>query len=142
MPTPQDDLNIALVRAARAHRTATGALLAKLGLHPGQDALLAALWAEDGQTQSQLATTLHVEPPTVTKMLQRMEASGLVARKADKKDARAVRVRLTAKGKRLQPKVEAVIADLTARATEGISERNVATLRKALEQIAANLDPS
>jgi MarR family transcriptional regulator, organic hydroperoxide resistance regulator len=139
MASRRDDLDSALVRAARAHRTATGRRLSALGLHPGQDALLRLLWAEDGQRQTQLADALQVEPPTVTKMLQRMEVAGLVTRKGDKADGRVSLVKLTAKGKRLQPKVEAATADVTKEATRGVTAKDAAALVATLDKIAANL---
>ncbi len=80
-----------------------------------------------------------MEPPTVTKMLQRMEASGLVSRRGDKTDGRVSVVKLTAKGKRLQAKVEAVASEVTREATRGISAKEVAALAGALDKMAANL---
>lgn len=139
MAPRRDELDSALIRAARAHRTAMGRQLAALGLHPGQDALLRLLWVEDDQRQAQLAESLQVEPPTVTKMLQRMEAAGLVTRRGDKTDGRVSRVKLTAKGKRLQPKVEAAIADVGRQATRGIPAKDAAVITAALTKIATNL---
>lgn len=119
-----------------------GRRLAALGLHPGQDALLRLLWAEDGQRQTRLAEGLQVEPPTVTKMLQRMEAAGLVTRKVDKTDGRVSLVKLTAKGKRLQPKVEAATTEVIRAATRGISAKEAATLADTLDKVTANLSAS
>ncbi len=116
-----------------------GRRLTELGLHPGQDALLRLLWAEDGQRQTQLADALQVEPPTVTKMLQRMEATGLVTRKGDRSDGRVSVVKLTAKGKRLQPKVEAAIAEVGKHATRGIPAKDVTALVAALTKMSTNL---
>ena len=77
------DLNVKLMRVARAHRTMAASLLSQVGLHPGQEALLMELWDHDGRTQADLAESLGVEPPTVTKMLQRMENADLVDRRPD-----------------------------------------------------------
>jgi DNA-binding MarR family transcriptional regulator len=133
------ELNGKLMRVARAHRTMAASLLAQVGLHPGQEALLMELWERDGRTQADLATSLGVEPPTVTKMLQRMEASGLVSRRPDAVDRRAIRVHLTAKGRRLEPKVDKLWADLEARTVAGLSDRQQATLRSLLATLEDNL---
>jgi DNA-binding MarR family transcriptional regulator len=133
------DLNDALVRAARAHRTAAGSLLSGLGLHPGQDSLLAALYDEDGRTQADLAQALGVEPPTVTKMLQRMEAAGLVERAGDPNDRRALRVYLTARAKRLRPRLDKALRQLDRQASAGLSARQQSQLVAMLGQIADNL---
>lgn len=133
------DLNNALVRAARAHRTAAGSLLSAVGLHPGQEALLAALYESDGRTQADLAQTLGVEPPTVTKMLQRMEAGGLVERTGDPGDRRALRVHLTARGKRLRPRLDKALRQLDEQAFAGLSDRQQTQLAAMLTQVAENL---
>ena len=44
-----------------------------MGLHHGQPRLLWILWEKEGPTHTELATKLHVQPATITKMVQRME---------------------------------------------------------------------
>lgn len=127
------------MRVARAHRTLAASLLSQVGLHPGQEALLMELWDHDGRTQADLAASLGVEPPTVTKMLQRMEQGGLVDRRPDPTDRRAIRVHLSAKGKRLKGKVDALWVELQERTVAGLSERQQATLRSLLTSLEANL---
>lgn len=139
-PKTTVDPSHALVRAARAHRTAAASPLAELGLHPGQDALLAALYDEDGRTQADLAQALGVEPPTVTKMLQRMEAGGLVERAGDERDRRALRVYLTARAKRLRPRLDKVRRQLDRQAFAGLSARQQGQLASMLGQVADNLE--
>jgi DNA-binding MarR family transcriptional regulator len=133
------EINSALVRAARAHRVAAAQLLGEVGLHPGQEALLMELWQDDGRTQAELAEALAVEPPTITKMLQRMEAAGLVQRKPHPDDRRAQRVFLTARGKRLQQKVDRLWSQLATRAVSGMSDRQQASFKSMLGTVTANL---
>jgi DNA-binding MarR family transcriptional regulator len=133
------EINTALVRAARAHRVAAAQLLAEVGLHPGQEALLMELWQGDGRTQAELAEALAVEPPTITKMLQRMESAGLVQRRPHPEDRRAQLVFLTARGKRLQQKVDRLWAQLASRAVAGMSDRQQSTLRSMLGTVTENL---
>lgn len=127
------------MRVARAHRTLAASLLTQVGLHPGQEALLMELWDEDGRTQANLAAALGVEPPTVTKMLQRMEASGLVDRRPDATDRRAIRVHLTPKGRKLKTKVDKLWTELQRRTVDGLSDRQQASLRSLLNSLEANL---
>jgi len=137
--TQPGDLNVKLMRVARAHRTYAASLLSQVGLHPGQEALLMELWREDGRTQANLAESLGVEPPTVTKMLQRMEAADLVSRRPDTSDRRAIRVHLTPKGRRLRGRVEKLWVELEAETVAGLSDRQLATLRNLLNAMEANL---
>jgi DNA-binding MarR family transcriptional regulator len=133
------ELNVRLMRVARAHRTLAASLLSQVGLHPGQEALLMELWEEDGRTQANLAEALGVEPPTVTKMLQRMENADLVDRRPDKTDRRAIRVHLTPKGRRLKTKVDKLWTELEARTIEGLSDRQQSSLRSLLGALENNL---
>jgi MarR family transcriptional regulator, organic hydroperoxide resistance regulator len=133
------ELNVKLMRVARAHRTMAASLLSEVGLHPGQEALLMELWDQDGRTQANLAAALGVEPPTVTKMLQRMENAGLVDRRPDKNDRRAIRVHLTPKGRRLKSKVDKLWVELQDRTVEGLSDRQQSSLRSLLNSLETNL---
>ncbi|HUQ41831.1 MAG TPA: MarR family transcriptional regulator, partial [Candidatus Limnocylindrales bacterium] len=63
-----------------------------------------------------LAAAEQVRPPTMSKLVQHMEQAGLVRRDGDTKDARVVRVEMTAKGRRLLAKGrEMRIADVERR---------------------------
>ncbi len=95
-------LGEAVQQVARAQRTRLAELLAPHGLHPGQDALLLVLCAEPGLRQAELARRLAVEPPTVTRMVQRLEKAGVVERRADPHDARLSRVYPTARARMLE----------------------------------------
>ena len=107
-PCSSDSLNYLFIQVAKAHRTRTHELLSTVGLHVGQEMILVSLRMEDGQTLSQLAERLEVQPPTITKMVQRMEVSGIIKREASQEDNRVSHVFLTNKGKNLQAKIEKV----------------------------------
>jgi len=77
-------------------------MLAVVGLHVGQAMVLIEFWQPDGLRGGELACRLGVEPPTVTKMLRRLEDLGLLERRPDPADARSFRVYLTEKGRALE----------------------------------------
>ncbi len=97
------------------------------------------LWQDDGRTQASLAGALGVEPPTVTKMLQRMENAGLVDRQGDPIDRRAIRVGLTPKGRRLKGRVDKLWVELESRTFGELSDRQQSNLRSLLNSLEANL---
>ncbi|MFC4014738.1 MarR family winged helix-turn-helix transcriptional regulator [Nonomuraea purpurea] len=103
-----ETLTYALIKVMKAHRNQMAAALVPLGLHSGQELLLNQLWREDGLCQGELITRLGVEPPTVTKTLQRLERAGLVYRARDPERPRVGRVYLTEAGKALREPVEAI----------------------------------
>jgi hypothetical protein len=57
------------MRAATHDRARAAALLAPLGLHPGQEVLLLELARTGPKIQAQLSVTLGCEPPSVTLMV-------------------------------------------------------------------------
>jgi len=140
MPPLPDDLTAVLSRAARAQRGLSAGLLAPLGLHPGQDELLRLLWRQDGLVQSRIVEALGVEAPTVTKMVHRLEVAGFVQRRVAPSDRRATQVWLTPAGRQLRTSVQRLRRRVEQRMTEGLTDRQVASLRALLEQVVVNLD--
>src|SRR6266568_6916384 len=135
----QDYIGFQLLQVHKAHRSRADAALNKLGLHTGQEMLLLQLWIEEGIPQSQLAACMEVEPPTATKMLQRMERAGLIERRPDPEDARVSLVYLTERGRALEQPVLEVWKQLEAQTVAGLSATEQALLRRLLMQVAANL---
>jgi DNA-binding MarR family transcriptional regulator len=135
----QDYLGYQLLQVHKAHRARAEAALNKLGLHAGQEMLLFRLWIEEGIPQSQLAASMGVEPPTATKMLQRMEHTGLIERRPDPEDARISRVYLTERGRALEQSVLEVWKQLEAQTVVGLSATEQALLHRLLMQVSANL---
>lgn len=134
-----DSTSFVLLQVAKAHRGLVAQGLSGLGLHVGQELVLAQLWREDGLRQSELAERLAVEPPTVTKVVRGLERAGLVARQRDAEDARAVRVGLTPQGRALRQPVEEVwlAAERATLRRLDPSERDL--LRRSLRLILADL---
>lgn len=129
----QSRLGTALHLLARAHRARLAALLAPHGVHPGQDLLLLAVWGEPGLRQAALAARLGVEPPTVTRMVQRLERSGLVERRRDPHDARLLRIHPTPRSRLLEATVRRAWSDVDARLLEALGEGDAERLRKLLD---------
>lgn len=136
----EETTGFALARACRAHRVSVGAALAPLGLHVGQEMFLLELWREDGLKVGDLAARLRVEPPTVTRMLRRLENCGLVERRKDPDDARGIRVYLTEKGRALEGPVTGCWEEVEARTFGGMSDEEKRALRGLLARIRENLD--
>src|SRR3546814_3868506 len=63
--------------------------------------VLLTLWTEDGQSVGEIGERLMLESSTLTPMLKRLEAAGLIRRARNPDDERQVRIRLTPKGRRL-----------------------------------------
>ena len=72
--------------------------LARLGLTYPQFLVMATLWHEDGMTVGSLCESLALDTSTLTPLLKRLEAMGLLARRRSAQDERRVIVSLTAEG--------------------------------------------
>ncbi|AXO15683.1 MarR family winged helix-turn-helix transcriptional regulator [Thalassospira indica] len=83
-------------------------LLDNLGLTYPQYLVMVTLWQEDNQSVRSIGSKLYLESSTLTPLLKRLEANGLVSRKRDPEDERSVRVSLTDAGKDLRNKAEEV----------------------------------
>lgn len=132
--------NRALVKAAKGYRALQSAKLADLGLHPGQDVLL--WWVAQqpaGATVSGLAEKLGVEPPTVTRSLDRLEEGEYFTRERNASDKRTVVVRPTRKGRAIVSRIEKVWEELATAATSGLSDRERRNLVALLERVRENL---
>ncbi len=130
-----------LAKVCRAHRGKVGQLLGEVGLHVGQEMVLIELWKEDGLRGGELAARLGVEPPTVTKMLRRLERCGHVGRRQDSEDARSFRVYLTEQGRSLEEPVVRCWETVEAKALAGMSAEERRTLHGLLSRVRTNLDP-
>ncbi|GGY56702.1 MarR family winged helix-turn-helix transcriptional regulator [Streptomyces omiyaensis] len=132
-------VGMTLARAARAHRIAMGRRLRELGLYPGQELMMMVLWDCGAVRQSELIHSLGLDPSTVTKMLQRLEQCGLVLRRPDPSDRRAVLVETTEEGRALRGGVERAWSDLEESSLAGIGPDDRAELARLLDLVADNL---
>jgi DNA-binding MarR family transcriptional regulator len=112
-------------------------MLGEIGVHPGQENVLLVLLEDDGQAMTKLAAALKVKPPTVTKMVARMAAQGLVRRIASQTDARSANVFLTdegrARGTELKTRWKR-LEDMTVRLIPEKDRRRLTKLLMAIEE--------
>lgn len=103
-------LCFALYTASRAITRAYGPLLDELGLTYPQYLVMLALWEDPATalTVGELGTRLHLDSGTLTPLLKRLEANGLVTRRRDPADERRVLVEPTAAGSGLRRRAERV----------------------------------
>jgi MarR family transcriptional regulator, transcriptional regulator for hemolysin len=130
----------ALVRRTKGLlRRAFQVLLEQHGLTDVQFRVLRRLWHGDGILIGELGKELSLDPPTLTGLVDRLEAKGLVSRRRDPDDRRAVQVYLTDQGHSLHTVVEDVRRRVEAKATKNISAEDVRLLHSLLERVCANL---
>ncbi len=120
-------------------------LLDELGLTYPQYLALLVLWEKDGLTVSELGGRLFLDSGTLTPLLKRMEAAGLITRLRAVEDERRVHITLTADGRQLKSRAEKIPGCILNAAQCPIPElvaltRQVQALRQRLAGQA--LEPS
>jgi MarR family transcriptional regulator, organic hydroperoxide resistance regulator len=136
-------LCFALYSASLAMTKTYKPLLEPLGLTYPQYLVMLVLWEGDGITVSQLGERLTLDSGTLTPLLKRLEALGLVQRLRDTADERRVLLQLTAAGRKLKARAVAVpqgIARATACDLAEIGEL-AQRLRALREQLTTTASP-
>jgi DNA-binding MarR family transcriptional regulator len=128
-----------LHKVCRLHSKEAERVFEGLGLHRGQPPLLRLLWQRDGRTHSELATHMHVQPATISRMLKRMEHRGFVVRRSDRMDERVSRVYLTDKGREVQEAVFDGLRALDRKTFGSLTAAERATILHLLERVRTNL---
>jgi len=125
-----------LTKAQQAVLQYFRARLAAFDITPVQYGILSCLWAEDGQTPTQIAQKLCLDGSTITGILDRMESKGLLTRTPDPEDRRAVRVVLTERSLRLMEPINEVISASNRDVLKIFSDEEQAQLKNFLERIS------
>lgn len=97
-------------------------VLEPLGLTHPQYLVMLALWERDCRSLRDLAETLALDPGTLSPLVKRLEAAGLIRRERDARDERLLAVTLTPAGRALRRKAERVPGQIVARLGLPISE--------------------
>lgn len=112
-PPPLDgQLCYAIYSAGIAIQRTYKPLLDALGLTYPQYLVLNLLWAEDCQPVGRLAEQLALESSTLTPLLKRLEAAGMVRRARNPDNERQVIITLTPAGRALREKAGCLAAAL------------------------------
>jgi DNA-binding MarR family transcriptional regulator len=132
-----DQLCFALYAASRAMTAAYAPMLDDLGLTYPQYLVLLVLWDHDGERVSGIGERLQLDSATLTPLLKRLEAAGLVERRRSTADERVVEVYLTAAGKRLKRRAADVPRCIFEAA--GLSVNELVELRTTLRELTTRL---
>ncbi|AXK88219.1 MarR family transcriptional regulator [Nocardia farcinica] len=126
-----------LYAASRAMTAVYRPLLEGLGLTYPQYLVMLVLWERDGRSVGELCQELALDTGTVSPLLKRLAASGLVERVRSTADERRVEIRLTDRGRALRARACDIPREL-AEAT-GMSLDELAALRTTLRRLTRAL---
>lgn len=131
-----------LMRTQGKIRRATRQILGPLGIKgPAVPALrLIGQAGDDGLRLTDLAKRMTVSPAYITRLVDRIEAAGLVQRGPDPDDRRALRVMLTARGAKLEAKLRPIMAEFSDNLLAALSKTEQAQLQDYLRRLAERAD--
>lgn len=135
----EDSIGYLLNDAARLYRREFNARTRDVGFTALQWRLLHYLRRYPGMRQGPLAELMEVEPITLSRMVDRLQDSGLVQRRADPEDRRAWQLYLTEKAAELMVAARPISDELNSDAVKGLSDDEQAQLIVLVRRIHANL---
>lgn len=109
------------------------------GLTLGQPKVLDYLGEDDGASQKEIAAACHIEPGSLTSILNRMEERKMIERCILNGNRRTFHIFLTSYGKELQKKVDTAFKEIEAEALAGISAEEYEAFMKTFQKISQNL---
>ena len=113
--------------------------LQSLRLTQAQWRVIVHLSRSQGMMQAMLAESLEIQPITLTRLIDRMEAAGWVERRTHPLDRRAVQLYLTAQSQPILEQMHARASDTLREATRGLTLRALRDLVATLGEIKQNL---
>jgi len=125
---------------ARIFRTRFDQRARTVGLTRPQWRTIAAIRFAEGSTQREISEILEVEPVTVARIVDRLEAAQIIERRPDPEDRRAKRLYLTPAATPLLKSLARLGAQEEAQALTGFSPEEVATLQALLGRLIANVN--
>ncbi|KQT47595.1 hypothetical protein ASG43_10995 [Aureimonas sp. Leaf454] len=125
----------ALLSISKSMRALQGMKLAALGFHNGQDELLMAIDTK-GETVSNVAEQLSIRPSTVSKMMDRLVAKGLVERIGDSRDGRRTLIRITPDGIEARKMLIRARSELDLEIASAMNAERCAEITQELEEFA------
>jgi DNA-binding MarR family transcriptional regulator len=131
-----------LLVTAKEVRSQLEAELAQAGGSLSTWLILNTLNLSDGLTQTQLAECIHVECPTLTRHLDRLEASNLIERRSDPSDRRLTRIYISAAGRQLHQTLLAVVQRFETKLVQNLTESQLNCLARSLEVARSNIQTS
>ena len=108
----------------------------------GQAGILFLLRRDDGQTMTELSKALAVKNATLTGLIDRLERSAFVMRRASKNDRRSIRIYITPEGIEECDKARPVIKRVNEKIKSGFSREEIEVFKRVLNSVVQKFNPS
>lgn len=141
VPPPEveaEGIGLLLSRLARAANQSLACSLGELGLRGQQFAILHRLAESGPASQAELAATLRVHASNLVRVIDELEAEGLVGRRRDPGDRRRQLIGITAAGARMLGRAEQIAADTERELLAPLGAAERTQLRRLLAKLAGH----
>lgn len=135
--TLDEQLCFPLYAASRAMTATYRPRLERLGLTYPQYLVMLALWEQDGRSVGEVCHALALDSGTLSPLLKRLEAAGLVQRQRAADDERRVDIQLTERGRALREQARGIPAEMAEAC--GLSVDEFLALRATLRRLTSAL---
>ena len=128
-----------MFQVEQARKSRLHPIWSEMGLIAGQPRVLSRLFIRDQVTQKELSQACSIDPATLSRALDRLEAMGLILRQDHPNSRRAVMIELTKEGRAKAAQVVETFAHIDDVMLQGIGDEEAETFLKTLEQVYRNL---
>ncbi|MFR9752398.1 MarR family winged helix-turn-helix transcriptional regulator [Nocardia sp. 004] len=132
-----EQLCFTLYAASRAMTAVYRPKLKQLGLTYPQYLVMLTLWERDGRSVGDLCHTLHLDSGTLSPLLKRLEAAGLIERRRATDDERRVDIQLTDRGRALHAETDCIPAEIAE--AVGMPPEEFLPVRDTLQRLTQSL---
>ena len=136
----EDHLCFSLYACSRAIMRIYRPYLDELQLTYPQYLVLVTLWEKQNSTVKELGQALSLDSGTLTPLLKRMEAAGLIERRRDTRDERIVNIHITNAGNAIQEKAGCIPESLLA--ASGMKEEEISDINATITRLLQQLNGS
>src|ERR1700722_6185206 len=133
------DLLTLIYDLARAMRTRFDRWASTYGMTRAQGMILARLSRQPGLSQNEMAVICEVEPITIGRLVDRLEARGLLERRSDPSDRRIRRLHLLPAAEPILEDIQRYKEELLRDTTEDLDEATMEIVTEALLKMKARL---
>jgi len=133
------EFGFTIMDVARLLKTYADQRARQFGISRAQWAVLARIDRNEGLKQTELADMLDLQPITLTRLLDRLAANGLIERRADPNDRRANRLYLKPAARPLLDRLSGLGADMMEAVLHGVSPTSIERMLKELGAVKNNL---
>jgi MarR family transcriptional regulator for hemolysin len=137
--SPNRELAFTIMDVARMLRTYADQLARHYGMTRAQWAVLIRLDRSEGLKQTELAEILDLQPITLTRLLDRLNANGLIERRPDPNDRRANRLYLKPAARPMLDRLAILGSDMMDTVLEGLTPQSVDRMLKEFGTVRENL---